>query len=352
MNPGQPHQRLHRRALSPIRQPYPPIARQRRQNVLHLVRGLHRPTVDLQNLRPVTQPPTVGVARFQDVAHHDTTVRVARHRRPQRRVVNHSAAMQITEKVLRLPNRNRIPDPDVHPTPLLEGRPADDPQQVAVHIEQRTTRIPGVDRRVGLQAIAVLQQRPRRILVPADPAQNPKAHARLQIRRQQKRVPDRHAPIPRLGTAAVGKAGHGKVVAAQQLDQRQVAHGVDPDNHGVVNLPVAQPTSQVRPGRTADMKVRQREPVGRDQHAAPTPATTRDKHAHRRRHRPLDRLDPPPLSRFQNRIKRRPRFRRPRFRPHATDAPADHHRDDRRPDNPRDKTARDRTVPIRSLHRH
>ena len=60
----------------------------------------------------------------------------------------------------------------------------------------------------------------------------------MKIGGQQERIADGEAPIADLHLVAVGQFGGGKIVAAEQLDQRHVAGRIEPDDHGVVQLAV------------------------------------------------------------------------------------------------------------------
>ena len=158
MNPAQPHQRPHGLSVLAKGQLHPPVTGECRQYVLNLVRGLDRPAVDLQDLGAIPQTAPKGVTRCQDVADHHAPLRIADDCCPQRRVIDDPSAVKVTEKVLHLPDRNRVPDTNVDPAPLFERSPADDSQQITVGVVQRASGVAGVDRRIGLQAVSVFEQ--------------------------------------------------------------------------------------------------------------------------------------------------------------------------------------------------
>ena len=106
---------------------------------------------------------------------------------------------------------------------------------------------------------------------------------------QQERIAGGERPVADAHRVAVADLGDGKVVAAQQLDERHVADGVDADEHGVVELAVGQAALHRGAAGGGDVEVGEREAVGRDEHAGAAAGARGVEHGDRRGRGPGDR---------------------------------------------------------------
>ena len=168
----------------------------------------------------------------------------------------------MAEEILDLIDRDGIADADVDPAPFFERAAAVDADQPALVVEQRTAGVAGIDRRVGLQAIGIFQQRAGRILIAMHARDHAVGDARLEIGGQQERIADRKAAVAGPHPIAVGHFGSGKIVAAQQLDQGHVAGRIDAHDHRVVQPAVDHAALHRHAGGLGDVEVRQGVAVG------------------------------------------------------------------------------------------
>ena len=155
-------------------------------------------------------------------------------------MIHDPAAVQVSQKILDLVDRDRVPDADVHPSALLERAAAVDPDQLPPGIEQRPTGVSGVDRGVGLKAIGVFQERSGGILIAVNARDDPLTDGRVKVGRQQKRVAHRETGFARFQRIAVAHFRRRKIVSPKQLDQCHVARGIHADNDRVVELAIVQ----------------------------------------------------------------------------------------------------------------
>ena len=182
-------------------------------------------------------------------------------------MIDNPAAAEVPEEVLDLVDGDGVAHADVDSPTLLERTAAVDADQLAGGVEQGAAGVAGVDRSVGLDAVGVFQQRPRRVLVAVDAGNKPVGDGRLKIGRQQERIADGEAPVTDTQLVAVAQFRGGEILAAQQFDQGHVAGRVQTDDHGVVQLPIGHAALHVITGRLGDVKVGQRIAVGRDHDA-------------------------------------------------------------------------------------
>ena len=117
-------------------------------------------------------------------------------------------------------DRDCVTDPHVDTTTLLKGTTAIDPNQLASHVKQRSAGIAWIDGSIGLNAIAVFQDRVARVLVPTHPANQAVGNGRLKVRRQDEWVARSKAPLPNANIIAVADAGTREIVAANHLQNR------------------------------------------------------------------------------------------------------------------------------------
>ncbi len=97
----------------------------------------------------------------------------------------------------------------------------------------------------------------------------------MKIGRQQERITHREAPIADLHLVAVGNLGGGKIVAAVQLDQPDVADRIEPHHHCVVQLAVGHAALHERAAGPGDVKIGQGVSIGRDHDAGAAPLPSR-----------------------------------------------------------------------------
>ena len=126
-------------------------------------------------------------------------------------MIDDPAALQMAQEPLDLVDRNRVADADVHAAALFERAAAVDADQPAVGVEQRPAGVAGIDRRVGLQAVGVFEQRAGRVLVAMHAGDDAVGDRRLEIVGQQKRIADDVGPIADPHGVAVAELGGGKV---------------------------------------------------------------------------------------------------------------------------------------------
>ena len=266
----------------------PPPLRINPQHVLEAVGCLDRPAAERDDLVVVAEAAAVGIGRFEDVADDHAAVLVEGHRRPQGRMIDDSAALQVAEEVLHLVDRDRIARPHVDAAPLFERTPADNADQPACGVKQRPARVARINRGVGLDAVGVLQERARGELVAVDPGDHAVGHGRLKIGGQQEGISHHVGPVADRHRVAVAHRRGREIVAAKELDERHVAHRVHPDNHRVVNPAVGKAAEHRLPARPGDVEIRQRVAVRRDDHAGAASLPFRGKDRHDRPLGPLD----------------------------------------------------------------
>jgi len=215
-------------------------------------------------------------------------------------VINNATAVQVSNEILSLIDRNCITNSDVNSTTFLKGAAADDAQQSTFGIIDGTTRVAGINRGIGLQAVPVFKQSARRILITPYAAEDSIGHGRFQIGCQQKGIADYHAPVSGLGRSTVAQCGSWKVTASKQSDHCQVAHRVDSNDDCIVHVSIAHAAAHERARRACDMKVGQCITVRRYHHSAATASAARYKDADRRWYGAGDRFDPTGFDCFQD----------------------------------------------------
>ena len=134
-------------------------------------------------------------------------------------------------------------------------------------VEQRPARIAGVDRGVGLDAIGVFQQRAGGELVAMHAGDDSVGDGRLQVGGQQERIAHGEDPVAGADRVAVAQFGAGEIVAAEELDQGDVAGRVDADQHGVIDSAVGHAALHRLAAGQDDVEIGQGIAVGRDDHA-------------------------------------------------------------------------------------
>ncbi len=238
MNAREPHQDVENLVVAAITERHSPTLGINAQDVLETVDRADRPAGKTEHLVAVAQAAAEGVGIGQDVVDHHVAGTIAGQSGAERGMVDHAAALQVAEEILDLVDRDGIAHADVDAPALLERAAAVDADQPPLGVEQRPAGIARIDRRVGLQAVGVFQQRAGRGLVAMHARDHAVAHRGLEIRGQQKRIADGKAPIAGLNFVAVGHFGVRKIVAAEQLDQGHVAGRIDAHDHGVVQLAI------------------------------------------------------------------------------------------------------------------
>jgi hypothetical protein len=199
-------------------------------------------------------------------------------------VVGVDPGPQVAEEVLDLVDRDGVADTAIHPPPLLERPAAVDPDQLAGEVEERTAGVAGIDRRVDLDAVGILERPPPlRRLVAVHPADEPEGHGRSEVERQPERVAHGQRPVADPHPVAVPERNERELVPLllrQELDQGNVADLVESDDDGVVKLPVRKTALQHRPGRLHDVEVGEGVAIRVDEDAGPArlpaPETDRD----------------------------------------------------------------------------
>ena len=261
-----------------------PALGQDSQHVLECVGRRDRAPGKADQLVAIPQPAPIRVGLLQNVGDHDAAVVVEACAGAERGVVDDAAAFEATHEVLDLVDRNGIARAHVHSPPLLERRAADDADQAALGVEQRPARVARIDRRVGLQAVGVFQQGAGRALVAVRSRDDAVGYGGLEVGGQEEGVARHKAPVAQTHLVAVAQGGVGEVVAAEELQQGDVAGRIQAHDHGVVDLAVGHAALHGVAARPDDVEVGQGVAVRRDDHsrAAPLPAGRED-----RQHRPL-----------------------------------------------------------------
>ena len=159
-------------------------------------------------------------------------------------------------------------------------------------VEQRPARIAGIDRGVGLQAVGVFQQRAGGELVAMHAGNDAVGDGGLQVGGQQERIAHGEDPVAGADLVAVAHFGAGEIVAAEELDQGHVAGGIEPDQHGVVDLAVGHAALHGRAAGLDDVEIGQGVAVGRDDHARAAALAVRLENRQHRRLGLLDHRDP------------------------------------------------------------
>ena len=104
---------------------------------------------------------------------------------------------------------------------------------------------------------------------------------RLEVGGQQERIADGKAPVAGPHLVAVGQFGMWEIVAAEQLDQGDVAGRIDAHDHGVVHSTVGHATLHGLAGFAGDVEIAQRVTIRRDHHGRAAPLAARGHHGHR-----------------------------------------------------------------------
>ena len=148
-------------------------------------------------------------------------------------MIDEPAALQQADEALDLIDRDRVADADVDAAALFERAAAVDADQLAVGVEQRAAGVAGVDGGVGLQAVGVFEQRAGRELVAMHAREDAVGDGGLEIVGQQERIADDIDPLADAASVAVAQFGGGKLVLAEELDERDVAARIEADEHGI-----------------------------------------------------------------------------------------------------------------------
>ena len=117
-----------------------------------------------------------------------------------------------------------------------------DPDDLPVHVEQRSTGVPGVDGRIGLDHVVVhaglvgatLRDRTSRVLdvdLPRQRGDDPRGHRGAAL--EAEGVSNRHDALPELQGIRVAER-HGRQIVGIDVQDRQVGPHVAPDHTGVV----------------------------------------------------------------------------------------------------------------------
>src|SRR5207249_8277284 len=107
----------------------------------------------------IAQAATKCIGRFENIGDADAAALAHGHRGAESRVIDDAAALEAAEKVFDLVDRDGVTDTDVDAAALFEAAAAVDADQIAVGVEERPAGIAWVDRRVGLNAVGVFQER-------------------------------------------------------------------------------------------------------------------------------------------------------------------------------------------------
>ena len=271
---GQSHHGLHAPAGATKHHGHTPSRRQGAEHVLERVDRAHRSARERNDLVVIPQPAAIGIGRLENVRHHHAAILVGGDRGSERGVVDEPASLEKAEEVSQLIGRDRVADPDIDPAPLLERRPAVHADQPSAGVEQSTARIARVDSRIDLQAVGVLEERAGRKLIAMHAGHDSRADRRPQVGGEQKGIAGREAEITHFDEVAVGQFRTRKVVSADEFDERDVAGGIEPDEHGVVNPAIGQAALHRHAGRLHDVKIREGIAVGADEYARSAPCLT------------------------------------------------------------------------------
>ena len=206
-------------------------------------------------------------------------------------MVHETPPLEQSEEVSHLVGRDGVAHTHVDAAAFLERRPAVDADDPALRIEQSATGIARVNRRIDLQAVGVFEDRARGKLVASHSRHDAGADRRLEVGGQQERVACGEAEVADFDVIAVGQFGVGKVVAAQELDERDVPCRIEAHEHRVVEPPVGKPALHRDARWLDDMKIGERVAVGTDEHARTAPGLSR-KDRHRSSRRPPHDIDP------------------------------------------------------------
>jgi hypothetical protein len=199
--------------------------------------------------------------------------------------------MQAAEEVLDLVDGDGVADADIDAHPLLEGNPAVDPDDFPLGVEEGAAGIAGIDRSVGLNAVGVLNQGSRRILIAMHSRNHAEGHCRLEVGGQQERIADGEAPVAGADEVAVGQRSGWEVSPAEELDQRHIAHRINADDDGVVKPVVGHAALHVAAGRLDDVEIRQGVSFRRNHHSAAAAGPFLGKHADGGPHGAVNRLN-------------------------------------------------------------
>ena len=125
--------------------------------VLESVGSRDRPTTNTDDLVTELQSASKGVGCLEDIVDRHVSLGIGSDRGTQRGMVDDPAAMEVSQEVLDLIDRNGVGDSDVDASAFFKRRPAVDADQPPCGIEQRPTRVARVDRGIRLNAIGLFQ---------------------------------------------------------------------------------------------------------------------------------------------------------------------------------------------------
>ena len=288
---GETDEDLLAAARAPVDQRHAPPGRKRAEDILQGVDRPHGAAGHRHHLVVIPQPTAVGVGRFENVGDDDPSVVGAGDRRPEGGMIDEASPFQAAEELAELVRRDRVADTDVHPAPLLERGPPVDPDHPPLRVEQAAPRIAGIDGRIDLETVGVLEDRAGRELVAPCPGDDPGADRRAEVGGEEEGIARREAEVSHLDQIAVGELGKGEIVATDELDQGHVAGRIEADEDGVVELSIREAALHRHAGGLDDVEVRERVAIRADEDPrAPPRLTGEDRH--RRLRGTGNRLDP------------------------------------------------------------
>ena len=118
-------------------------------------------------------------------------------------MVHNAAGTQLPEKIHGLFDRNGVSNADIHAATLLKRTSTVDSNQLTTNIEKRPTRVTRVDGSIGLNAIAIFENRTTWVLVSTNTTNQTIRDGGLEIGGQHKWVSCSKAPLSNSDLVAI-----------------------------------------------------------------------------------------------------------------------------------------------------
>ncbi len=121
----------------------------------------------------------------------------------------------MAHEILDLIDRQRVAHAGIHRAALVlhHRAAAVDADQLALHVEERAAAAAGIDRRVDLDAVVVLDDEAGRVLVAMHAADHAEGDARHEVGGQPLRVAHGDGPVPFVNEIAVAQRGDRELLA-------------------------------------------------------------------------------------------------------------------------------------------
>src|SRR5262249_5002599 len=148
---------------------------------------------------------------------------------------------KLAHEVLDLVYGDRVAHADIDPAPLVKGASPVDADEFARHVKERSAAVAGIDGCIYLDAVRVLEQGARWVLITMNAADQPVSYGRLKIGGQEERITDDQGPVTLLHLVTVTERGRREYLAGrlrQQFDEGYIAYPIQSNENGIVELAI------------------------------------------------------------------------------------------------------------------